>query len=188
METLADYILNEEDLQGKMDIIYRLQRMLKERKNISIYFNKIVIFKTEIARMFLEYTDVENENIDKNLVLTASLLCNCKRPIKDKNIENLYNYAKNGADFLATLGFSKRFCRICEEVNRNSGINPREPEGDILEIVDKFGDLLLETPEKEAYTPEKAISELENKIFRVEENRYLGKFKDFVKLIQEVEV
>ena len=39
METFAEYLLSEEDLEGKMDIIYKLQRMLKERKNISIYFN-----------------------------------------------------------------------------------------------------------------------------------------------------
>ena len=78
METFAEYLLNEKDLVSKMDILYRLQKMLRERKNISIYFNNAVIFKTEIARMFLEYTDVGKE-VDENLVLTACLVCNCKK-------------------------------------------------------------------------------------------------------------
>ena len=42
METFAEYLLNEKDLVSKMDILYRLQKMLRERKNISIYFNNAV--------------------------------------------------------------------------------------------------------------------------------------------------
>ena len=99
METFAEYLLSEEDLEGKMDILYRLQRMLKERKNISIYFNNTVIFKTEIARMFLEYTNVGNE-VDKNLVLTACLLYSCKKLDQEQSLENLYNYKQTGAEFL----------------------------------------------------------------------------------------
>ena len=76
METFADYILKEPNLINKMDILNRLQRLLKERKGITIFFNNTIIFKTEIARMFIEYSHID---IDENLVLTACLLCNCKK-------------------------------------------------------------------------------------------------------------
>ena len=62
METFADYLLNEKDLINKMDILHRLQRMLREKKEINIFFNNSVIFKTEIARMFLKHTDVNDIN------------------------------------------------------------------------------------------------------------------------------
>ena len=124
MDTFADYLLSEKDLINKMDILNRLQRMLKEKRGITIFFNNSVIFKTEIARMFLEYTDVGKE-VDKNLVLTACLLCNCKKIDGPQSLETLHSYAKKGAEFLATLGFDKRFCKICEEVNRYSNSYPK---------------------------------------------------------------
>ena len=114
MDEFADYILSEEDLISKIEIIYFLAPKLK------INFDKSVIFKTEIARMFLKYTDVGKE-LDENLVLTACLLCNCKKIDGPQSLESLHSYAKNGAEFLSTLGFDKRFCKICEEVNRYSG-------------------------------------------------------------------
>ena len=187
METFAEYLLSEKDLISKMDILYRLQKMLKERKKISIYFNNSVIFKTEIARMFLEYTDVGKE-VDENLVLTACLLCNCKKIDGPQSLESLHTYAKKGAEFLATLGFDKRFCKICEEVNRYSGSEPREPESDILELVDNFGGMLLDRPERAGFTPEKAIIQLEEEKFKHNENIYFEQFKQFVKEMQEVEV
>ena len=50
MENFAEYILNEEDLAAKMEIAYYLSKKKK------ILFDKSVIFKTEIARMFLNYS------------------------------------------------------------------------------------------------------------------------------------
>ncbi|MBD8922222.1 hypothetical protein EGR52_02210 [bacterium] len=185
METFADYLLKETDLVNKMDILNRLQRLLKERKGITIYFNNTVIFKTEIARMFIDYSNLD---VDRNLVLTACLLCNCKKIDGPQSLESLHSYAKNGADFLATLGFDKRFCKICEEVNRYSGSEPREPESDILELVDNFGGMLLDRPERAGYTPEKALIQLEESNLRGKENIYLEQFKQFVRLVQEVEV
>ena len=185
METFAYYLLKETDLVNKMDILNRLQRLLKERKGITIYFNNTVIFKTEIARMFIDYSNLD---VDRNLVLTACLLCNCKKIDGPQSLESLHSYAKNGADFLATLGFDKRFCKICEEVNRYSGSEPREPESDILELVDNFGGMLLDRPERAGYTPEKALIQLEESNLRGKENIYLEQFKQFVRLVQEVEV
>jgi hypothetical protein len=185
METFADYLLKETDLVNKMDILNRLQRLLKERKGITIYFNNTVIFKTEIARMFIDYSNLD---VDRNLVLTACLLCNCKKIDGPQSLESLHSYAKNGADFLESLGFDKRFCKICEEVNRYSGSEPREPESDILELVDNFGGMLLDRPERAGYSPEKALIQLEESNLRGKENIYLEQFKQFVEQMQEVEV
>ena len=185
METFADYLLKETDLVNKMDILNRLQRLLKERKGITIYFNNTVIFKTEIARMFIDYSNLD---VDRNLVLTACLLCNCKKIDGPQSLESLHSYAKNGADFLESLGFDKRFCKICEEVNRYSGSEPREPESDILELVDNFGGMLLDSPERAGYSPEKALIQLEESNLRGKENIYLEQFKTFVEQMQEVEV
>lgn len=185
METFADYLLKETDLVNKMDILNRLQRLLKERKGITIYFNNTVIFKTEIARMFIDYSNLD---VDRNLVLTACLLCNCKKIDGPQSLESLHSYAKNGADFLESLGFDKRFCKICEEVNRYSGSEPREPESDILELIDNFGGMLLDRPERAGYSPEKALIQLEESNLRGKENIYLEQFKTFVEQMQEVEV
>ena len=187
METFADYLLNEKDLIGKMDILNRLQRLLKERRGITIFFNNSVVFKAEIAKMFLEYTDVGKE-VDKNVTLTACLLCNCKKIDGPQSLESLHSYAKRGAEFLSTLGFDERFCKICEEVNRYSGSNPREPESDVLELIDNFGGLLLDRPERAGYSPEKALIQLEDGNLKGKENRYLEQFKQFVREMQEVEV
>ena len=185
METFADYLLKETDLVNKMDILNRLQRLLKERKGITIYFNNTVIFKTEIARMFIDYSNLD---VDRNLVLTACLLCNWKKIDGPQSLESLHSYAKNGADFLESLGFDKRFCKICDEVQRYSGSEPREPESDILELVDNFGGMLLDRPERAGYSPEKALIQLEESNLRGKENIYLEQFKTFVEQMQEVEV
>ena len=51
MEEFAEYILNEQELSSKMEIGYYLS---KKRK---IFFDKSVIFKTEILRLFLMTRD-----------------------------------------------------------------------------------------------------------------------------------
>lgn len=184
METFADYILNEPNLINKMDILNRLQRLMKEKRQSTIFFNNTVIFKTEIARMFIEYSHID---IDENLVLTACLLCNCKKVDGPQSLDNLHTFAKKGAEFLSTLGFDERFCKICEEVNRYSGSEPREPESDILELVDNFGGMLLDRPERAGFTPENAIIQLEENL-KNKKNIYIEQFKEFVKEMQEVEV
>lgn len=184
METFADYILNEPNLINKMDILNRLQRLMKEKRQSTIFFNNTVIFKTEIARMFIEYSHID---IDENLVLTACLLCNCKKVDGPQSLDSLHTFSKKGAEFLSTLGFDERFCKICEEVNRYSGSEPREPESDILELVDNFGGMLLDRPERAGFTPENAIIQLEENL-KNKKNIYIEQFKEFVKEMQEVEV
>lgn len=188
METFADYILAEQDVYQKMEIIRHLsQRKVNNTGMPEIYFDKSVVFKTELARMFLDYTDIcKKDNIDKNLVLTACLLCNCKKVDNAQNIEKLHSYAKEGANYLQGLGFDKRFTKICEEVNRYSNSAPREKESDILELVDQFGGMLLDRPERIGFKPEEALVLLEHRNLKEHYNRYMNTFSEFVQMLQNI--
>ena len=177
METFADYILSEKDWIKKMEIMHYLQ--LKT----GIFFDKSVIFKTYLAKLFLENTDID---LDENLVLTACLLCNCKKGKGPQDLEKIKTYAKEGAEYLSKLRFSNRFCKICEEVNRYSGNAIREKESDVLELVDNFGGMLLDRPERIAFKVDEALVLLEYRNLKDKNNRYLQKFKQFVNEMQEV--
>ena len=179
METFADYILQEQDYIKKLEIAYYLQ------KRTGIYFDNTVIFKTELARMFM---DDMNLGVDKNLVITACILCGCRKKKDATDIETIRSYAKNGANYLATLGFDKRFCKICEEVNRYSGSSPREPESDILELVDNFGGLVLDRPERKGFPIDEALVLTEYRNLKGVENRFLDKFKEFIFIEEGVKV
>lgn len=177
METFADYILSEKDWIKKMEIMHYL------KQKTGIFFDKSVIFKTFLAKLFLENSDI---NLDKNLVLTACLLCNCKKAEGPQDLAKVRSYAKDGAEYLSELGFSSHFCKICEEVNRYSGSEPREKESDILELVDQFGGMLLDRPERIAFKVDEALVLLEYRNLKDKYNRYLPKFKQFVYEMQEV--
>ena len=77
---------------------------------------------------------------------------------------------------------------MCILLPKDSGSHPREPESDILELVDNFGGMLLDRPERAGYTPEKAIMQMELETFKINKNRYFEQFKEFVEMMQEVEV
>lgn len=179
MNTFADYILEEKELDSKMEITYYLSKKSK------IFFDKSVVFKVEIARLFLNYAKID---VDKNLVLTVCLLCNCKKVNNAQNIDKIHSYAKEGANYLRELGFGKRFCKICEEINRYSASNPREKESDILELVDQFGGMLLDRPERIGFKPDEALVLLEHRNLKAEYNRYLHTFIDFINFIEKIQV
>ena len=179
MENFADYILSEKDLASKMEIVYYLAKKQK------IFFDKSVIFKTEITRLFLNYSKIE---VDKNLVLTASLLCNCKKTDDAQNIERIHTYAKEGAQYLRGIGFSKKFSKICEEINRYSNSNPRERESDILELADQFGGMLLDRPERIGFKPDEALVLLEHRNLKDKYNRYLNTFIEFVEFLEKIDM
>ena len=162
-----------------MEITYYLA------KKTNIFFDKSVIFKTEIARMFIEYMKID---VDKNLVLTACLLCNCRKVDNAQDIEKIHSYAKKGADYLSTLGFDNKFCKICEEVNRYSNSNPREKESDILELVDQFGGMLLDRPERIGFKPDEAMVLLEHRNLKDRYNRFLHTFGEFVQMMEQIEL
>ena len=89
-ETFANYILMEEDFVRKMEIMFYL------KKKARVFFDKSVVFKTELAKLFIETMNID---VDKNLVLTACLLCNCKKPTDFSDLEKVKSYAKDGAEY-----------------------------------------------------------------------------------------
>ena len=179
METFAEYILSEENLVSKIEIAYYLS------KKTGIFFDKSVLFKTEIARQFIEYMKLD---VDENLVLTASLLCNCKKVDNAQKLGMIKTYALDGALYLRELGFEKRFCKICEEVNRYSESNPRERESDILELADQFGGMLLSRPERIGMDTEEAMVLLQHRNLKDVYNRFLNTFLEYVQEMDEIEL
>lgn len=179
MDTFADYILEERNLAGKMEIAYYLS------KKEDIFFDKTIILKTELARLFLKCNKL---GLDENLVLTSCLLCNCKKPQNGKNIEEIKSYAKQGAEYLQKLGFDKKFCKICEEVNRYSESNPREKESDVLELVDQFGGMLLNRRERIGFKPDEALVLLVHRNLKNKYNRYVEIFANFIEMLEEIDM
>lgn len=179
MEDFATYILGEENLSEKMMIAYYLSR------KAGIYFDKSIVLKAEIAKMFIEYMELD---VDENETLTAMLLCNCKKIENVQKIGKLETYAKEGAEYLRTLGFSNHFCKICEEVNRYSQSIPREKESDILEVVDQFTGLILNRVEREAYTTDEAIVILKERNLKHTDNRYIKLFETFITELESVTI
>ena len=177
-ETFAEYILNEKDWVRKMEIMYYLEKKGK------VFFDRSVVLKTELAKLFIDTMKIED--IDENEVITACLLCSCKKPKSFSDLDKVKSYAKEGAEYLQKLGFSKRFCKICEEVNRYSESMPREKESDILELVDQYGGMILDRPERTAIKPDEAIVLLEYRNLKGIKNRYLEDFKRFLNKMEEV--
>ena len=181
MATFAEYILNEPDFIKKIDIM----TYLKKKQNI--FFNTSVIMKAEIAR---EFMDTMKLDVDQGLVLTACLMYDCLKIDSPEELVRLQKSQAEYRNYLRSLGFNDRFCKICAEHSR-VGQDPsvtREKESDILELVDNFGGMLLDRPERAGYSPEKALIQLEESNLRGKENIYLEQFKQFVEQMQEVEV
>ena len=103
MEDFATYILNERNHIQKMIIAYYMSQKTRS------FFDKSIVLRAEIARMFMNYTGLD---VDKNKVLTAVLLCNCKKVDNAQKLGKLETYAKEGAEYLSTLGFDNEFCNI----------------------------------------------------------------------------
>ena len=179
MEDFATYILEEKELSGKMVIANKLS------KKVGIFFDKSIVLKAEIAKLFIEYMELD---VDENEVLTAMLLCNCKKVENAQKMGKLETYAKEGAEYLSTLGFSKHFCKICEEVNRYSQSTPREKESDILEVVDQFTGLILNRVERDAFTTDEALVLLKERNLKYTDNRYLKLFEVFINELENITI
>ena len=171
METVADLILNQEDVIRKMELVYYLQ------KKTGIFFDKSVILKTEIAKAFLSSSNLKD--IDRNLVLTASLLYACRKSKGAQTMQKIQSYAKESAMFLQELGFSESFCNTCQMHNRYGNISPRNKEGDILELAEQLGGMVLDRSDRQGYQIPKALTLL-RKNLQGKRNQYLEIFEDFV--------
>ena len=82
MENLATYILNEKNEVQKMIITYYLS------KKTGIFFDKSIVLKTQIISMFVKYMNIK---VDYNRLITAMLLCNCKK------VDNMQKVGKSTA-------------------------------------------------------------------------------------------
>lgn len=179
MENFSEYVLNETNYLKKIEIVYYLH------KKTNIFFDKSVICKTELARKFINKMNLD---VDENLIITTCLLYACKKVTVATNFEQIKFFAKEGAEYLEQLGFDERFCRICEGANRYSGLSPREPESDILELIDNMGGLLLNRSDRVSYGIQQALELLVNKNLRDSNNIYLEKFKEFIYLEEGVKL
>ena len=180
-DTIADYILAEEDFSKKVEIMYHL------RRKIGISFDNTIVFKALLAKLFIETMEL---NVDENITVTAMMLCECKKINNAQDLKRIEAYAKESAEFIRNLGFDKEFCLICEQHNRYSNENyaDRRKESDILELVDQFGGMLIDRAERIAFPIEEALALLENRNLKGFKNRYLKKFKEFIEVAKEINI
>ncbi len=179
METFAEYMLAEKDFNNKIEIAYYLQR------KTGIFLDNTVLFKTAITKLFIETMNID---VDENLLITASLLYSCKKVNDFQDIQSIKTYARESAEYLRKLGFSDRFCKICMQHNRYSNDLKREKEADILELVDQFGGMMLDRPERRGFPIDEALVLLEHRNLKGLTNRYLPEFKNFINIIKEIPV
>lgn len=176
-DSISDYILSEKEFSKKIEIMNYLKR------KTDIFFDNTVIFKALITKLFIETMELD---VDENIVVTAMFLCQCKKINNAQDIKRIESYAKESADYLQTLGFDKEFCIICEQHNRYSNNYPRKKESDILELVDQFGGMLLDRPERIAFPIEEALILLESRNLKGCNNIYLEDFKKFIRIAKEI--
>ncbi len=177
MKSFSEYILNEKDFNKKVEI------MIYASKKAAIFFNKSVVFKAIIAKLFIEYMKLD---VDENLVLSACLLYACKKTQDAQSLDKVKTYGKESAEYLQKLGFSERFCKICLEHNRYNENQKREKESDILELVDQFGGMMLDREERRGFPIDEAIVLLEHRNLKECNNIYLEKFKEFINKEMEI--
>lgn len=175
----AKNILLERDFGKKIKIIN------DNKEDLQIFFDNTVIYKSFITKMFIEAMELD---VDENMVLTAMMLCGCKKINNAQDISRIESYAKESAEYLETLGFPKDFCILCEQHNRYSNNYPRKKESDILELVDQFGGMLLDRPERVAFPIEEALLLLENRNLKNCNNVYLKDFKKFINIAKEIKI
>lgn len=180
MEKIASYILEERDLSQKMEFLYYL------KKRVDIFFDNSVILKATLAELFIERMRITE--VDENIVLTACLLYSCKKKDNPQTLDEIRAYPTKSAEFLKDLGFSEEFCRICMQHTRSIDTGERTREGDILELVDQFGGMILHRPERRGFPVDEALCLLEYRNLKGKNNQYLEKFKKFIEELEEIKI
>ena len=179
----AKMILEEKNFLKKLDLAAYLAK--KEHN----FFDTSVIYKAEITKLFVN--SMKLEGIDENEVITAAIMYTCKKIDSAQEIERIKNEKNKDYDYLKTLGFSDRFCKICVEhtrYNQPQGDYEREPEGDILELVENYVGLTMHREDRMAFPIDEALDLIENKNLLGKYNRYLDTFKEFVKMMEGIRI
>ena len=179
MQKFSEYILNEKDFVKKINIMELVS------KKVPIFFDKSVILKAIIAKLFIETMKID---VDENLVITACLLYACKKSKDAQSLDKVRSYAQESADFLKKIGFSERFCKICLEHNRYNNSKSREKESDILELVDQLGGMMVDREERRGFPLDEAIVLIEHRNLKDYDNIYLETFKEFINKEMEIVV
>lgn len=177
MKQIGKYILAEKNVFKKIELVY----YLKNKKNL--FFDNSVLLKMEIANMFISSMCLK---VNKNAVLTACLVYSLNKVDTAYEKERIKTKKKEDYRFLKSIGFTENFCRLCMEYNRvnQSETYKRTREGDVLELVENFGGLLLHRENRLAYSVSEAIDLLENKVLKSRKNVYLEEFKMFVDVME----
>jgi len=182
-QNFAQYFISEKDWTKKLEIMYYL------KKKTGVFYDNTVIFKTLLTKLFIDYLDKNsNYKVNENLIISARLLCDCKKIQNSTNSKDIENYASKGSEFLSSLGFSKEFCKICEGVNRYSEQEDRAEESDILELTDQFGAMLLDRPERIGLDVSEAITLLQYRNLKNKDNVFLNEFVDFINQLESLQL
>lgn len=179
----AQMILGEKNFLKKIDLVAYLAQ--KDRN----FFDTSVIYKGEMARLFVN--KMKLEGIDENEVITAALMYSCKKIDSAQEIERLKKEKTKDFDYLKSLGFSDRFCKMCVEhtrYNEPTENYTREPEGDILELIENYVGLTMHREDRMAFPIDEAMDLIEHKNLQGKNNRYLNTFKEFVEIMEGVKI
>ena len=179
----AKMILKEKNFMKKLDLAAYLA------KKDNNFFDTSVIYKAEIAKLFLNKMNLDG--IDENEVITAAIMYTCKKIDSAQEIERIKEEKNNDFEYLKSLGFSDRFCKICVEHTRYNEPEEnyqREPEGDILELVENYVGLTMHREDRMAFPIDEALDLMENKNLQGKDNRYLNTFKEFVRIMEDIRI
>ncbi len=104
------------------------------------------------------------------------------------DIEKIKSFAQEGANYLYSIGFEQNFCDICAGINRYKEQKIEQKESDILELVDQFGAMLLDRPERIGMEVDEALVLLEYRNLKGVNNQYLHTFVDFIHKLEEIRI
>ena len=107
--------------------------------------------------------------VDKNTVLTACLIYSLKKKNVKQDISGLKE--EKNANY--------EYNRINEDKDYI-----REAEGDVLELIENFGGMLMHRESRLAFSPKEAIELLETKNLKGKKNRFLEDFKFFIDVME----
>ena len=179
MEKMASYFLKEKNFSKKVE------KVMYFAKIENLFFDKSTVLKAELARMFIDSMNLE---VDQNEVVTAALMYSLKKVDGPIEIEREKQEISEDRNLLKNLGFSDRFSKYATQYIRNNKDEDREKEGDILELIEQFGGMILHRENRLAYNPYEAIDLIKNKNLIGLENRYLEDFILFVDCMENIKL
>lgn len=180
MQKIARFIYGQKGFMRKVELVYYLKKIN------NLFFDNSVIFKAELARMFMDSMCLD---VNKNAVVTAILVYSLKKVNSPQERSRILTEKQRDKEYLLKLGFTEEFCKMAMEYNRvnESKDYVRSKEGDILEIIENFGGMLLHREDRLGFSSKEAIEILESTTFKNTDNRYFEDFKFFIDVFESVQ-